>query len=227
MDSIDSILATEGEDIPAVSKVLADIGTSDKVENVLASSFNDMQKSHTANIFEEKKHEHWKENTDLARCDFKHIWKITPRGGVVFISIWKKSIMGKLLTEIKEDESMVNVFAEGMVDAIVKVLGSNLHSGDWALITAPKRRHMTRNFATLVCIQIAERLHIPFYEDILHCSSKHRVGAIFTISEIPKQHNIIVFDDIVTTGSTLGSINKAFEGLGKNLIFFAGINNKL
>lgn len=216
----------EGESVPAVSKVLDDICTSDKVANVLAASFKDMQHS-TANIFEDKKHEHWKENTDLARCDMKHIWKITPRGGVVFISIWKKSIMGKLLTEIKEDPNMVPVFAHGMKDAIEKVLGSNLLSGDWAIITAPKRRHLTRNFASLVCIQLAELLHIPFYEDILHCSSKHRVGAIFTISKIPKENNIIVFDDIVTTGSTMGSINQAFENLNKNLIFFAGINNKL
>lgn len=43
----------------------------------------------------------------------------------------------------------------------------------------------------------------------------------------PSEPNIIVFDDIVTTGSTLASIKNAFAELHKNLIFFTGINNKL
>lgn len=217
------------EDSHSVSDILDSMDISEDSMDVLATIINDAPapKKTKTNIFEEKKHQHWKEKTDLARCDFKHIWRITPRGGVLFISIWQKSIMGKLLTEIKEDDNMIPRFANEVSDAVIKVIGSNLHNGDWALITAPRRRHIERNFATLVCLRMADILNIPFYEDILHCKSKHRVGAVFTLSEIPKECNIVVFDDIVTTGSTLGSIKEAFKDLGKNLVFFAGINNKL
>ena len=53
------------------------------------------------------------------------------------------------------------------------------------------------------------------------------MNAVFTLSQVPTEPNIIVFDDIVTTGSTLASIKQAFEKYNKNLLFFTGINNKL
>lgn len=69
---------------------------------------------------------------------------------------------------------------------------------------------------------------IPFYEDIAECHSKHRVGAVFTFgAEPPKEHNIIVFDDFVTTGATMISMRELLMPLGYNLVFFTGINNKL
>ena len=38
---------------------------------------------------------------------------------------------------------------------------------------------------------------------------------------------IIVVDDFVTTGSTLLSMRNLLTSLGKNVVFFAGVNNKL
>ena len=71
-------------------------------------------------------------------------------------------------------------------------------------------------------------LDIPFYEDIAECHSKHRVGAVFTFgAKPPKESNIIVFDDFVTTGATMISMRELLNPLGKNLVFFTGINNKL
>jgi predicted amidophosphoribosyltransferase len=43
----------------------------------------------------------------------------------------------------------------------------------------------------------------------------------------PTESNIIVFDDFVTTGATMISMKNLLEPLGKNLVFFTGINNKL
>ncbi|MCM1295725.1 MAG: hypothetical protein NC311_09305, partial [Muribaculaceae bacterium] len=99
---------------------------------------------------------------------------------------------------------------------------------DWCIVTSPKRRHKTRNFASLISARLAEMLGIPFYEDLAECHSKHRVGAVFTLSgEPPKERNIIVYDDFVTTGATMISMRDLLMPLGYNLVFFTSISNKL
>ena len=74
---------------------------------------------------------------------------------------------------------------------------------------------------------LAEQLHIPFYEDVCSCHTKQRMNAVFSVNVVPKEQNIICFDDFVTTGQTLHSMKVALVPYNKNLIFFAGINNKL
>ena len=98
---------------------------------------------------------------------------------------------------------------------------------DFAIVTTPKRRHKQRNFASLISADIAAALSLPFFEDCAFAPSKHRVGTVFTANNIPTQRNVIVFDDFVTTGQTLASMKALLRSLGKNTIFFAGINNKL
>lgn len=230
----DTFLQTaRGEDgLRDMLAVLDDIEEEKSPSDILAGSFPDFSSGNEPfaskkNIFEESGRQAWNKEHVLARCDMQYILKISPRCGVNFISVWKKSLYGRLLSEIKEDDDMVEVFAETVGNTITDVLGKNLSEGGWAIVTAPRRRHVERNFATLVSLRIADRLHIPFYEDIIHCKSKQRMNAVFTISQVPSEPNIIVFDDIVTTGSTLASIKQAFEKYNKNLLFFTGINNKL
>lgn len=79
----------------------------------------------------------------------------------------------------------------------------------------------------MISERIAEALSIPFYEDVAICHSRHRMNAEFTLNVLPKEPNIIVFDDFVTTGQTLASMKRLLSIYGKNLVFFAGINNKL
>ena len=183
------------------------------------------------NLFEEKKRAAWKEKQlPEARCDFApnkvRISYRNPEFGI--ISLWKKSLYGRTLTDIKEDQDMVNFFASGMSKLIRQILGHSLQNGDWCIVTSPKRRHKVRNFASLICIELSKLLHIPFYEDVAECHSKHRVGAVFTFGkEPPKENNIIVFDDFVTTGATMISMRNLFMPLGKNLVFITAINNKL
>lgn len=182
-------------------------------------------------LFAEKKRAAWKDVQQAeARCDFApnkvRISYRNPAFGI--ISLWKKSIYGRTLTEIKSDESMVEKFAEGMNTLIRQILGHSLSSGDWCIVTSPKRRHKTRNFASLISARLGSLLGIPFYEDLAECHSKHRVGAVFTFGkEPPKESNIIVFDDFVTTGASMISMRELLMPLGKNLVFFTGINNKL
>lgn len=181
-------------------------------------------------LFAEKKRAAWKDVQQAeARCDFApnkvQISYRNPAFGI--ISLWKKSAYGRTLTDIKGDPEMVGKFANGMNTLIRQILGHSLANGDWCIVTSPKRRHKTRNFASLISARLAELLGIPFYEDLAVCHSKHRVGAVFTFGkQPPTEANIIVFDDFVTTGATMISMRELLQPLGKNLVFVAGINNK-
>lgn len=182
-------------------------------------------------LFAEKKRAAWKDVQQTeARCDFApnkvRISYRNPQFGI--ISLWKKSVYGRTLTDIKADPDMVEFFAVNIAKLVGQILGSSLSLGDWAIVTSPKRRHKERNFASLVSARLADLLGIPFYEDIAKCHSKHRVGAVFTFgAEPPKERNIIVFDDFVTSGATMISMRELLIPLGYNLVFFTGINNKL
>ena len=182
-------------------------------------------------LFAEKKRAAWKDVQQTeARCDFApnkvRISYRNPQFGI--ISLWKKSVYGRTLTDIKADPDMVEFFAVNVAKLVGQILGSSLSLGDWAIVTSPKRGHKDRNFASLVSARLADLLGIPFYEDIAECHSKHRAGAVFAFgAEPPKANNIIVFDAFVTTGATMISMRELLNPLGKNLVFFTGINNKL
>lgn len=225
MDDIRSVR----EGAIALDEVLNDIEVpSLDVPDLDASSFS---RDESKDLFAEKKRAAWKDVQQAeARCDFApnkvRISYRNPSFGI--ISLWKKSLYGRSLTDIKSDDAMVGKFAEGMNTLIRQILGHSLASGDWCIVTSPKRRHKTRNFASLIAAQIGSLLGIPFYEDIAECHSKHRVGAVFTFgAEPPKERNKIVFDDFVTTGATMISMKNLLEPLGYNLVFFTGINNKI
>ena len=183
----------------------------------------------TVDIFAEKQRKSWGKSADTAaRCDLSvERIALTSHVGIPIISLWKKSVKGKLLTDIKSDERMVELFASKITDVISKVLGNYLSQGHWAICTTPRRRHLVNNFACSITAKIAQNLSIPYYEDVAHARSKERVNAIFDLGVLPKEPNLIVFDDFVTTGSTLNSMRNLLEPLGKNLVFFVGINNNM
>lgn len=177
-------------------------------------------------IFAVENRKSWDKSAE-ARCNFDFRPRITPRVGLWFISLWQKSLMGRTLTDIKSDPAEIPHFAEAVSDFLASVLGHSLASGHWCLCTTPKRRHKERNFATLICIDIHERLNIPFYEDVAFCHSRQRINAVFTLNRLPEEPNVIVFDDFVTTGSTLKGMRDLLLPYNKTLLFIAGINNSL
>ena len=177
-------------------------------------------------IFAEQHRKSWDKSVE-ARCDFTQKIRLTRRGGVFFISLWQKSVYGRTLTDIKADDGMVQFFADNTVSLIRQIIGNTLDNGGWAICTSPKRRHLVKNFATRISEEIARQLGIPFYEDVAFCKNKQRINAEYTLNILPEEPNIIVFDDFVTTGSTLGSMYRLLSQYDKNLIFFTGINNKL
>ena len=184
------------------------------------------ERTASKDIFAEQKRHAWDKSVE-ARCDFSRKVRITRRGDVFFISLWQKSLYGRTLTDIKGDDTMVDFFAENIAPLIKEVLGYTLANGDWCIVTTPKRRHKVKNFATRISECIATQLGIPFYEDVAFCHSKKRIGAVFSLNVLPKENNCIVFDDFVTTGSTLKAMRTLLLEHKKNCVFFTGINNKL
>ena len=177
-------------------------------------------------IFALDQRKSWDKSVE-ARCDFSYKLRLTRRASTNFITIWQKSVFGKTLTEIKSDDDMIPFFVESLVPVIRECIGYHICDGSWAIVTTPMRRHKDRNFATLVSEGLAKELGIPFYFDCAHCRSKQRVGAVFDANNLPHEPNVIVFDDFVTTGSTILAMKNLLQEYGKNPVFFAGINNKL
>lgn len=176
-------------------------------------------------LFAVKKRQQWAHD-DGARCDFQSRPMLAYRTGLFFLAVWKRSVYGKTLSEIKADDAMIPKVAGATAALLSDVLGYNLAAGGWAVITTPKRRHRQRNFASLVAADLARQLAIPFYEDVALCRSKQRVNATFEMNVCPAEQNIIVFDDFVTTGQTMLAMKRLFQPTGKNLVFIAAINNK-
>ena len=186
----------------------------------------DVQPKEQADIFKIEQRKSW-DKSEEARCDFSYKLRLTRRASTNFITIWQKSVFGRTLTDIKSDDAMISFFVENLAPVIRECVGYHLTDGSWAIVTSPMRRHKERNFATLIAEGLATELAIPFYFDCAHCRSKQRVGAVFDANNIPSEPNVIVFDDFVTTGSTLLAMKNLLQSLGKNCVFFAGINNKL
>ena len=212
-------------DLIDVGEILSEISVPNIDMDALGVSPNS-RTPQSKDIFAEEKRKAWDKSVE-AMCDFTYRLRLTRRSNVNFVSIWQKSLYGRTLTEIKADDDMVQFFADSIVPVIKEMLGYNLPNGDWAVVTTPKRRHLTKNFATRISEVIAQQLGIPFYEDVASCRSKQRMNAVFTLNVLPKEANLIVFDDFVTTGQTLASMRRLLEEHGKNLVFFTGINNKL
>lgn len=177
-------------------------------------------------IFSVKTRKAWDKSVE-ARCDFQYHLRLTRRASTNFITIWQKSVFGRTLTEIKSDDGMVAYFADNLLPVIRESIGYQLQTGAWAVVTTPMRRHKEHNFASRIAERIGEALQIPFYFDCAHCRSRQRVNAVFDANNIPKEPNVIVFDDFVTTGSTLLAMKNLLHAQGKNPVFFCGINNSM
>ena len=206
---------------PNLSRVLSDLKDSAKPLR---------PKKVKEGLFDEKKRKGW-DKTVEARCDFTPRPSLRHRAGLYFISLWQKSVYGRTLTDIKTDikgdDSMVDFFADSLAPLISEILGPDMAKGGWCVITTPKRRHLVKNFATRISERLAARLHLPFYEDVCSCRTRQRMNAVFTVNIVPKEQNIICFDDFVTTGNTLRSMANALTPYGKNIVNLVGINNKL
>lgn len=173
---------------------------------------------------EEKKRPGWNAGKDSKEslCDMKENIALHTRKDFAFVSCFKQTEQGYPLSQIKADTSNIQVFADIALFVIRHVIGMK-QKADWAILTTPKRRHKEMNFAEQVTIAIASSLGIPFYQDAITAKTRQRINPQFTLQADIKEHNVIVFDDILTTGATLAAVNDLL--CDKNCLFVVGINN--
>lgn len=182
-------------------------------------------------LFAPDKRKAWNEGGEIPRCDFapgknRIVCRSTD---FVVHCVWKRSLYGPSLQEVKQDPEQPARFAGAVADLVSRSLGHNLCRGGWAVVAPPPRRHTVNNFAYSAAALLAHFLNIPFFRDIAVCNSRQRVGAEYSFPEgliPPLVPNLIVFDDIVTTGSTLSSMFRLLSQAGYNLFFVVGIDNK-
>ncbi|MCM1522791.1 MAG: phosphoribosyltransferase [Muribaculaceae bacterium] len=178
------------------------------------------------NLFSDRRRAWHELKTAEARCDFApDRFRLNARG-IMFISLWRRSIYGRTLTEIKNDDSMVPYFADSMAPFITRILGESLAHSGWAVGTPPPRRHIENNFAARVASLLADRLAIPYRGGIARAKNRQRVNAEFELLYDPPEKNLIIFDDIVTTGSTFIAMDKILRPLSKTILYVTAINNK-
>jgi len=129
---------------------------------------------------------------------------------------------GTPLSEFKAEKNVV--YIEERAERIVReLLGGG--SG-WAIASAPKRKHYGWHFATEVGRLLAERMGVPFYEELILAKTKSRMHPEFVLGKKPEERNLIIFDDIVTTCMTLLAYNELLRDKGYNVLNIIGVNNK-
>lgn len=151
----------------------------------------------------------------------KDMTMISRRTDFFYISSFRKSDEGLPLSVIKTNE-YIKTFADAAIGNIRMIIQAQ-QPADWCIITTPKRRHKEHNFASSVCEIISRETGITFHDNAVTAKNRHRIEPEFTlVADIP-ENNVIIYDDIVTTGSTLIATRKLLPG--KNLLFIVGVKN--
>ena len=157
-----------------------------------------------------------------SRCDLKDCVSVHRRKDYTFFSLWKKTTTGRSLTEIKRDPEMIKLFADKSIRLIKEIVGLNSVEG-WCIITSPKRRNRMHNFSSKVCKAISSNIGFPFYDNLVFAKNRRRINPVFVLQDHVIEKNIILWDDIITTGSTIGAIRDLLKD--KNIITICAINN--
>ena len=147
-------------------------------------------------------------------CDLKDKLGLKRCNDTIYHSLFRTGKNGKPIEEIKVNEN-VRMFAQTSIDFIQSLLGPNLKDGDWCILTTPRRRHKEGfHFATEISRIIGEYFQIPFYEDAFESENVTRLNPIFTMLKIPKEKNVIIYDDVLTTGYTLQAVKQPLIDTG-------------
>ena len=170
-----------------------------------------------------EKKKRWEESKAL--CDLKDRTALHKAGDMYYQSLMKVGKTGQPLAEIK-NKGNTWMFADTALEFIRSTLGENLGNGDWCIVTTPRRRHGNGfHFATAICQIMADALQIPFYKDAVTCINHNRVNPIFELKINPKQKNVILYDDILTTGCTLKATRDLLIEAGYTVVNLVSIDN--
>ena len=177
--------------------------------------------------FEEdlKKAQAWQHTERL--CGLEHRPRMRRANDTYYNAIFRTGKAGKPLSEIKTPE-YVDMFAGDAALFAEELLGENLKHGGWCVITAPRRRSARDgriHFATEVARGMAERLGIRFYEDAVTCGNFDRYAPEMRLEIAPAERNVILYDDIITTGLTIGAVRDLLTRVGYVVVMVVSIDN--
>lgn len=142
---------------------------------------------------------------NVPRCDLKPREALHRIGNLYYISQFRRSKEGFTFREIKSSADHAAAFALAASNFLKIFIGK---TDGWCIITTPRRRHADGfHFATEVCRGISVNLSIPFYADAVQCVNHDRLHPDFMLLRPLPERRVIVYDDIITTGSTLIATN--------------------
>lgn len=218
------------------AKELADwgISASDLAPAISADDLGlnegDEQKSeqdfvHFETVKEKRKQLWGREFKSEARTDLREEFLAHYLYGGGYQSIYRRSKEGIALSDIKKEENReyVEVFAQ----SAYKILKATVSIGNpqaMCIITTPKRRHSGYHFATEVCKRLSELSGIPFEDEVMTCKNHRRLNPVFIKQKEPSQDTYILYDDIITTGSTLQAARDLYPN--KNIITIVNVCNR-
>ncbi len=161
------------------------------------------------------------------RCDMKPQPAIREKSGHRYLSMFASSKEGMTLEEIKNSRACERQIAEAVTGCLREFLGNNLEGTGWAMITTGRRRHREGyHFATAICKAVAEQLGIRFYEGAIECGNSDRLKPALELTTEPEERNLILFDDIITTGTTMSRTAELLQGKGYTVMTVIGIRNQ-
>ncbi len=160
-------------------------------------------------------------------CDMKRKITFREKNGFFYASFFAVGKTGRPIAELKEDPTLVPVFADNLNDYLYKTLGGNLQGESWCICTTPRRRHIEGfHFASEICRTASKKLGIPFHENAISSHSRERIYTDFTLDINPPEHNIILYDDIISTGITMRDSRELLVNAGHTVLSVIAIRNQ-
>ena len=71
-----------------------------------------------------------------------------------------------------------------------------------------------------------EELGIPFYEDVVLTKNRSRIEPEFELNLDPREPNVILYDDIITTGITIRETRRLLLEKGHTVFVVVAIRNQ-
>ncbi len=159
------------------------------------------------------------------RCGLKKKVTLRTKCGFGYTSFFSTGREGRTLEEIKGDPGNIPVFADNLADYLLQAYGV-LEGNGWCLCTTPRRRHREGvHFSTEICRLAARQLGIPFHEDTVTAGNRGRIEPEFTLAGVPPEDNVILYDDILTTGITVRETRGLLLEAGKTVPVVIAIRN--
>lgn len=157
------------------------------------------------------------------KCDFTDTLRLHVMQDYLYYSLYKRSRKGIDFDAIKKSEEHARIMADAACRLLDRII---LNLEGWCIVTTPRRRHFGGfHFSEFVSGRISEAKHIPFYKGAIQCLTKDRLNPDFHLLREIKEKNVIIFDDIITTGKTLATARNLLQDKDQ-VICIVGIQNK-